>query len=93
MIVLTALGLVVASTSPTIHYAGIKPLCGTNGGGCEIVADVDTTPSCGIPVALIGADRLHTISGSLLLPRARRRCLHGRLHVIGFGFSARSQTR
>ena len=45
MIVLTVLGLAVASYLTYIHYAGIKPLCGRNGGGCEIVQTSQSTPS------------------------------------------------
>ena len=31
---LTVIGLGVATYLTYIHYAGIKPLCGRNGGGC-----------------------------------------------------------
>ena len=38
LLVLTVTGIGVATYLTYIHYAGIKPLCGRNGGGCEIVA-------------------------------------------------------
>jgi len=53
MIVLTALGLAVASYLTYIHYAGIKPICGTNGGGCEIVQTSIYSKLAGVPVALL----------------------------------------
>ncbi len=83
MIVLTTLGLAVASYLTYIHYAGIKPLCGTNGGGCEIVQTSIYSKLAGVPVALIGLIGYVVIMGSLLVPESETSrfatvSLHGR---------------
>lgn len=89
MIVLTALGLAVASYLTYIHYAGIKPLCGTNGGGCEIVQTSQYSKLAGVPVALIGLLGYIAILGSLLLPESETsRFATVAFTVVGFGFSA-----
>jgi uncharacterized membrane protein len=89
MIVLTALGLAVASYLTYIHYAGIKPLCGTNGGGCEIVQTSIYSKLAGVPVALIGLLGYIAILGSLLVPESETsRFATVAFTVIGFGFSA-----
>ena len=89
MIVLTALGLVVASYLTYIHYAGIKPLCGTNGGGCEIVQTSQYSKLVGVPVALIGLLGYIAIMASLLAPENETtRFATVAFTVIGFGFSA-----
>ncbi|HEV7527397.1 MAG TPA: vitamin K epoxide reductase family protein [Solirubrobacteraceae bacterium] len=89
MIVLTALGLIVASYLTYIHYAGIKPLCGTNGGGCEIVQTSVYSKLAGVPVALIGLLGYVAILGSLLVPQTETsRFATVAFTVIGFGFSA-----
>jgi uncharacterized membrane protein len=89
MIVLTALGLAVASYLTYIHYAGIKPLCGRNGGGCEIVQTSEYSKLAGVPVALIGLIGYVTILASLLAPETETsRFATVAFTVIGFGFSA-----
>jgi uncharacterized membrane protein len=89
MIVLTALGLIVASYLTYIHYAGIKPLCGTNGGGCEIVQTSEYSKLAGVPVALIGLLGYIAIIASLLVPENETtRFATVAFTVIGFGFSA-----
>jgi uncharacterized membrane protein len=89
MIVLTALGLVVASYLTYIHYAGIKPLCGRNGGGCEIVQTSQYSKLAGVPVALIGLLGYVAILGSLLVRESETsRFATVCFTVIGFGFSA-----
>jgi uncharacterized membrane protein len=89
MIVLTALGLIVASYLTYIHYAGIKPLCGTNGGGCEIVQTSEYSKLAGVPVALIGLLGYIAILGSLLVRESETsRFATVAFTVIGFGFSA-----
>ena len=89
MIVLTVLGLVVAGYLTYIHYAGIKPLCGTNGGGCEIVQTSVYSKLAGVPVALIGLIGYIAILGSLLVPESETsRFATVAFTVIGFGFSA-----
>jgi uncharacterized membrane protein len=89
MLVLTALGLVVASYLTYIHYAGIKPLCGRNGGGCEIVQTSEYSKLAGVPVALIGLLGYIAILASLLVPENETsRFATVAFTVVGFGFSA-----
>jgi uncharacterized membrane protein len=89
MVFLTVLGLGVASYLTYIHYAGIKPLCGRNGGGCEIVQTSEYSKLGGVPVALIGLIGYVTILASLLAPEGERsRFATVGLTGVGFGFSA-----
>jgi len=68
MIVLAVIGIGVAAYLAYIHYAGIKPLCGRNGGGCEIVQTSVYSKLAGVPVALIGLIGYVLIFASLLAP-------------------------
>ena len=89
MIILTGVGLCVASYLTYIHYAGIKPLCGRNGGGCEIVQTSEYSKLAGVPVALIGLIGYVAILVSLLAPeRETSRFATVGFTVVGFGFSA-----
>src|ERR1700742_206589 len=89
MIVLTVLGSALAGYLTYIHYAGIKPLCGTNGGGCEIVQTSQYSKLVGVPVALIGLLGYIAILGSLLAPENETsRFATVAFTVVGFGFSA-----
>jgi uncharacterized membrane protein len=88
MTVLTVLGIGLASYLTYIHYAGIKPLCGTNGGGCEIVQTSQYSKLVGVPVALIGLLGYVAILGSLLVPESETSRLATVVFtVVGFGFS------
>jgi uncharacterized membrane protein len=89
LLALTLLGVAVASYLTYIHYAGIKPLCGRNGGGCEIVQTSEYSKLAGVPVALIGLIGYVTILASLLAPESEHtRLATVALAVVGFGFSA-----
>jgi uncharacterized membrane protein len=89
LLVLAVIGLAVASYLTYIHYAGIKPLCGTNGGGCEIVQTSVYSKLAGVPVALIGLLGYIAIVISLLLPEDENtRLATMAFTIIGFGFSA-----
>ena len=89
MIVLAAIGLGVATYLTYIHYAGIKPLCGRNGGGCEIVQTSEYSKLAGVPVALIGLIGYVAILGSLLAAENETtRFATVAFTVVGFGFSA-----
>lgn len=89
LLVLTVIGLGVASYLTYIHYAGIKPLCGRNGGGCEIVQTSEYSKLAGVPVALIGLIGYAAILGSLLVPETETsRLATVAFTVVGFGFSA-----
>jgi uncharacterized membrane protein len=88
MIVLATIGLGVASYLTYIHYAGIKPLCGRNGGSCEIVQTSEYSKLAGVPVALIGLIGYITILGSLLAPESETsRFATVAFTLTGFGFS------
>src|ERR1700684_4424378 len=88
MIVLATIGLGVASYLTYIHYAGIKPLCGTNGGGCEIVQTSQYSKLAGVPVATIGLIGYFLILGSLLAPgNEMARFAAVGVTRVGFGFS------
>jgi uncharacterized membrane protein len=89
MIAVTLIGLGVASYLTYIHYAGIKPLCGRNGGGCEIVQTSEYSKLVGVPVALIGLLGYVSILASLLAPENETtRFATVVFTVVGFGFSA-----
>jgi len=89
MIAITLLGVAVASYLTYIHYAGIKPLCGKNGGSCEIVQTSEYSKLAGVPVALIGLLGYVAILASLLVPENETsRLATVAFTVVGFGFSA-----
>jgi uncharacterized membrane protein len=89
MLVLATIGLGDASYLTYIHYAGIKPFCGTNGGGCEIVQTSVYSELAGVPVALIGLIGYVVIVGSLLVrENETTRLATVAFTVVGFGFSA-----
>jgi uncharacterized membrane protein len=79
----------VAGYLTYIHYAGIKPLCGKGGGGCEIVQTSEYSKLAGVPVALIGLIGYVAILASLLVPENETsRLATVMFTVVGFGFSA-----
>src|SRR5437016_13877404 len=89
MIVLAVIGIGVSTYLTYIHYAGIKPLCGRNGGGCEIVQTSVYSKLAGVPVALIGLIGYVLIFASLLAPETETsRFAAVAFTVVGFGFSA-----
>jgi uncharacterized membrane protein len=88
LLTLTLIGVAVATYLTYIHYAGIKPLCGRNGGGCEIVQTSEYSKLAGVPVALIGLIGYVLILAALLAPeRESTRFAVVGLTVVGFGFS------
>lgn len=89
LLVVTLIGIGVATYLTYIHYAGIKPLCGRNGGGCEIVQTSQYSKLAGVPVALIGLLGYIAILASLLVPESENsRLATVAFTVVGFGFSA-----
>src|SRR5882672_11229110 len=85
LIVLTTIGLGVASYLTYVHYAGIKPVCSA-GGSCAKVQTSVYSELAGVPVALIG---YVVILGSLLAPENETtRFATVAFTVVGFGFSA-----
>jgi uncharacterized membrane protein len=88
LIGLTLVGLGVASYLTYIHYAGIKPLCGKNGGGCEIVQTSQYAKLAGVSVALIGLIGYVAILASLLVREDENsRFATMAFTLVGFGFS------
>jgi uncharacterized membrane protein len=88
MLVLTVVGLGLASYLTYVHYAGIKPACSL-GGSCEKVQTSAYSHLAGVPVALMGLIGYVSILILLLLPETET-TRFGAVAVttIGFGFSA-----
>jgi uncharacterized membrane protein len=87
LIVLTVLGLVVASYVTYVHYAGIKPAC-TAGESCTKVQTSRYSELLGVPVALIGLIGYVAILASLLAPEGETsRFATAALTLGGFAFS------
>jgi uncharacterized membrane protein len=88
MIVLTVLGVGIASYVTYVHYAGIKPAC-TAGESCTKVQTSIYSELAGVPVALMGLIGYVAILASLLAPETERtRFATLALTLGGFGFSA-----
>jgi uncharacterized membrane protein len=87
LIVLTVLGVALASYLTYVHYAEIKPLC-TAGNACIKVQSSIYSKLAGIPVALIGLLGYIAILGALLAPEGENsRLAVMSLTLVGFGFS------
>jgi uncharacterized membrane protein len=88
MLLLTTVGLGVASYLTYVHYSGAPPLC-TAGDSCLKVQTSIYSELDGIPVALMGLIGYVAILTSLLAPENETTRL-GTLTftVAGFGFSA-----
>jgi uncharacterized membrane protein len=88
LIVLTTVGLGVASYLTYVHYSGTPPVC-TAGGSCLKVQTSVYSKLAGVPVALMGLIGYIAILGSLLAPETERsRFATLALTIAGFGFSA-----
>jgi uncharacterized membrane protein len=88
LIVLTVIGLGIASYLTYVHYAGIKPAC-TAGESCTKVQTSIYSHLAGVPVALIGLLGYIAILGSLLVPESETsRFATVAMTLVGFGFSA-----
>jgi len=89
LVVMAVAGVGLASYLTYIHYAGIKPLCGRNGGSCELVQTSKYSHLAGVPVALMGLIGYVLILASLLAPEEERwRFATAALVLGGFAFSA-----
>src|ERR1700744_4075353 len=89
LIVLSVLGVALATYLTYIHYANIKPLCGRGGGTCLKVQTSQYSKLAGVPVALMGLIGYILILGTLLAPEEERwRFATAALTLGGFGFSA-----
>jgi uncharacterized membrane protein len=88
MIVLSTIGLAVASYLTYVHYSGHPPVC-TAGGSCLKVQTSVYSKLAGIPVALMGLIGYIAILASLLVPENETsRFATLAFTVAGFGFSA-----
>lgn len=88
MIVLTVIGIGIASYVTYVHYAGIKPAC-TAGESCTKVQTSIYSELAGVPVALMGLIGYVAILATLLAPETESTRLATLvLTVGGFGFSA-----
>jgi uncharacterized membrane protein len=87
MLVLSTIGLGVASYLTYVHYSGGPILC-LRGGGCETVQHSAYSKLLGVPVALIGLLGYIGILSTLLAPDSETSRLASVSFVlIGFGFS------
>ena len=88
MLVLSVIGLGVATYLTIIHYAGLNPAC-TAGQSCIKVQTSVWSKLGGIPVALLGLIGYIGITASLLVPdREESRLATLGLTLVGFAFSA-----
>ena len=88
MILLTLIGVGIASYVTYVHYAGIKPAC-TAGESCTKVQTSIYSELAGVPVALMGLIGYIAILATLLAPEGERtRFATLALTLGGFGFSA-----
>jgi uncharacterized membrane protein len=88
MIVLTVIGLGIASYLTYVHFAGIKPAC-TAGESCTKVQTSVYSKLAGVPVALMGLIGYIAILGSLLAHETETSRFATLIFTLaGFGFSA-----
>jgi uncharacterized membrane protein len=89
MLVLTLIGLGIATYLTIAHYAGFTVLCTTKHNSCEQVQTSVYAKVAGVPVALLGLLGYVAILGTLLAPeRELTRLATLAIAVFGFGFSA-----
>jgi uncharacterized membrane protein len=89
LLVLTVIGVGVASYLTYVHYSGTQPLCSIKGNPCSQVQKSRYSELAGVPVALIGLIGYVLILGSLLVREGERsRFVTTGLTLGGFGFSA-----
>jgi uncharacterized membrane protein len=88
MAVIALLGVAIAGYLTYIHYAGIKPLCVSGGGGCEQVQSSQYSKLAGVPVALLGLIGYVAILASLRIRGDLGLMLGVLLTLMGLGFSA-----
>jgi uncharacterized membrane protein len=85
--VLALIGVGIAGYLTYIHYAGIKPICLSGGGGCEKVQSSRWSELAGIPVAVLGLAGYVAILLSLALPEDIGQLAAALLSLVGAGFS------
>ncbi|MGH2873828.1 MAG: vitamin K epoxide reductase family protein [Solirubrobacteraceae bacterium] len=88
MLVLSVLGIALATYLTIVHYAGLKPAC-TAGQSCIKVQTSQWSEVGGVPVALLGLIGYVGIFATLAAPdRDESRLATLALTLIGFVFSA-----
>jgi uncharacterized membrane protein len=87
MIVLSVIGLGLASYLTYVHYSGTQVICTSD--SCELVQTSVYSKLAGVPVALLGLIGYVFIFVSLVLPeREETRLATLGITAVGFGFSA-----
>jgi uncharacterized membrane protein len=87
VIVLCLLGIGDAGYLTYVHYAGLKVVCLSGGGGCETVQASRWSKLDGIPVSVLGLVGYFAILGSLAVRGELGRAAGFAVALIGFGFS------
>jgi uncharacterized membrane protein len=88
MAAIALLGVAIAGYLTFIHYAGIKPVCVSGGGGCEQVQSSRYSLLAGVPVALLGLIGYLAILASLRVRGDLGLTLGALITLMGLGFSA-----
>jgi len=86
MIVLTLVGIGIASYLTYVHYKGLSPICALNQ-GCEKVQSSRYAKVGGVPVPLIGLIGYVAILVSLLIRGELARMASAVMTIGGFAFS------
>lgn len=86
MIVLTLIGIGIASYLTYVHYKGLSPICAINQ-GCEKVQSSRYAKVGGVPVPLIGLIGYVAIFASLLVRGELARLATAVMAIGGFAFS------
>jgi uncharacterized membrane protein len=86
MIVLTLVGIGIASYLTYVHYKGLSPICALNQ-GCEKVQSSRYAKVGGVPVPLIGLIGYVAIFASLLIRGELARMATAGMTIGGFAFS------
>ncbi|HEY4279237.1 MAG TPA: vitamin K epoxide reductase family protein [Conexibacter sp.] len=86
LLVLTLIGVGIASYLTYVHYNGLSPICAI-GHGCEKVQSSEWAKIAGAPVPLVGLIGYIGILASLLIRTEYSRLATAGMAYIGFAFS------
>jgi uncharacterized membrane protein len=86
LLVLSLIGLGIATYLTYVHYKGLSPICAV-GQGCEKVQSSKYAKVVGVPVPLIGLIGYVGILASLLVRGELARLATAGMAYVGFGFS------
>jgi uncharacterized membrane protein len=87
IVIVCLLGIGDAGYLTYVHYAGLKVVCLSGGGGCETVQASRYAKLDGVPVALLGLIGYVAILGSLVIRGELGRGAGVGLAIVGFCFS------